>query len=73
MVLTQQQFKYQYLIGVTILIPTGRFFDAIIEVEYLYHTFTYRLDQHYFKPMLGPILSSIDIIRVPIMSTISKI
>ena len=26
--------KYQYLTGVTILIPTGRFFDTIIDVDY---------------------------------------
>ena len=26
--------KYQYLTGITILIPMGRFFDTMIEVDY---------------------------------------
>ena len=26
--------KYQYLIGITILVPTGRFFNTIIDVDY---------------------------------------
>jgi hypothetical protein len=33
--------KYEYLTGITILIPTGRFFDTIIDVDYWYHAFTY--------------------------------
>ena len=28
--------KYQYLTGITILIPMGRFFHSIIDVDYLY-------------------------------------
>ena len=33
--------KYQYLTGCTILRPTGRFFDTIINLDYCYHAFTY--------------------------------
>ena len=39
--------KYQYLTGVTILIPMSRFFGTIIVVGYWYHAFTYIPDQHW--------------------------
>ena len=39
--------EYQYLTGITILIPMGRFFDIIFDVDYQYHAFTYILDQHW--------------------------
>ena len=32
--------KYQYCIGITILIPIGRFFDTIIDIHA--HTYKYR-------------------------------
>ena len=40
--------KYQYLTGITILIPMGRFFDTIIDVDYCYHALTYVLVQHWY-------------------------
>ena len=39
---------YQYLIGITILIPTGRFLDTIIGGDHWSHAFTCTLDQHWF-------------------------
>ena len=39
--------KHQYLTAITILIRMGRFFDTIIDVNYLYHAFTYIPDQHW--------------------------
>jgi hypothetical protein len=41
--------KYQCLIGITILIPTGRFFDSIIDVHYGCHAFTCILVQHWSR------------------------
>ena len=38
--------KYQYLTGITILIPMGRFFDNLIDVDYFYHAFTFIPVQH---------------------------
>ena len=37
---------YQYLTGITILIPMGRFFDNLVDVDYLYHAFTFIPVQH---------------------------
>ena len=52
--------KYQYLTGMTILICSSRFFDAIVEGDYWYHEFTYipmkvfivevLPDRHWCKP-----------------------
>jgi hypothetical protein len=39
--------KYQYLTGITILIPMSRFFDTIIDVDYGTHAFTYIPVQHW--------------------------
>ena len=36
--------------GITILIPLGRFFDNIIDVDYWIHAVTYVLVQHWYKP-----------------------
>ena len=33
--------KYEYLTGDTILIPTGRFFNTVVDVDYWYHAFIY--------------------------------
>ena len=33
--------KYQYVIGIVIVMPTGKFFDTIIDVDYWYHAFSY--------------------------------
>lgn len=41
----------QYLIGVTILIPMGRFFNTIIDVGYWRHAFTCVPKQYYFLPL----------------------
>ena len=40
--------KYQYLTGITILIPRSRFFDTILEINYWYHAFTFIPDQHWY-------------------------
>jgi hypothetical protein len=39
--------KYQHLNDKTILTPTGRFFDTIINVDYYCHAFTSILVQHW--------------------------
>ena len=38
--------KYQPLDGIDNLIPMGRFFNIIIDVDYWYHAFTYITIQH---------------------------
>ena len=41
--------KSQYLIGVTTLIRTDKFSNAITNVDYWYHAFTYCIDQHWYR------------------------
>ena len=42
--------KYQISTGITILMPTGRFFNTIIVVDYWYHPSTYIPDRHWLLP-----------------------
>ena len=39
--------KYEYMIGITNLIPMGWFFDTIVDVAYWYHASTYIVAQHW--------------------------
>ena len=50
---------YQYLVGITILIPTSRFFDDIVDVDYLYHAFAYISYQHKKLPHTHDIRTSL--------------
>ena len=42
--------KYQYVTGISILIPMGSFVDTIVEVDYWYYAFTYIPDWHWWRP-----------------------
>ena len=42
------------VVGITTLMPMGRFFDTIVEVDNCYHAFIYISIQHWFiLPTLG--------------------